>query len=155
MKLNDKKVVDQKIAIQRKTQMDESAELTSKIEIARQDLLSLEKQREQYISGMKSQIEQETGESLKKLEEVKSEIKDLEERRVKLLEPVTKEWAEVREAKTEADKLLQSAREKMTKTLIQSKLVEKESVERSNQVTLREKRVIERELELNNKLLNN
>lgn len=95
MKLLSKSAVNNEVANQKKSQIDEGLFIAKKIDSLRQTLTGLEKQHRDFINGMQSELNIQIQPLIDKIANLKLEIEDLENKRRKLLAPLTKEWEEV------------------------------------------------------------
>lgn len=144
-------------ASERKAEIDTGLTLAKRIDSLREIFSKEKKEWTVFHSETIALLQKEVDSLMIKRDALDTEIESLTLKRNKDFGPTKKQIKEMIEKaiqnRDESEKILDTARNKMTKTLIQSKLIEKESIKRSNQVTLRERAVIERELEFNKRLL--
>lgn len=114
MRLQDKKTIATQVAGQRKSQIDEGIILATKIDKLRATHSSLEKQHNEYVAGLKSNLEQTLGGLEEGIKAKKKELVLVEEERQKLLEPLDQAWDEVREKQVNLDVLQEELYEKRT-----------------------------------------
>lgn len=101
MRLLDKKTVNTVMAGERKSQIDEGVILAQKIDALRQTLSSLQQQHQEFINGMSEGLRQQTEVLQFEIDSKRMELCDLEEKRVKLLEPLTNAWNDYKERERE------------------------------------------------------
>ena len=104
MKLLAKKQVNEEVALQKSSQIKEGVTIARKIDVLRETLASLEKQREIFLAGSKEELKRHTADLQKEADRIKGEIRQLEERRKELLKPLDDKWAKLEEAKEEHEK---------------------------------------------------
>jgi SMC interacting uncharacterized protein involved in chromosome segregation len=108
MKLRPKSQIDAQVASQRKAQIDEGVRIAQKVDALRETLSMLEAQHEQYIAGMKGELDRQTSDRVQRIAELESEIRELEEKRKLLLAPLDEAWAEVRTEKQKVQVLIEN-----------------------------------------------
>lgn len=101
MRLLDKKTVNTVLAGERKGQIDEGVILAKKIDALRQTLSSLQLQHQEFINGMSEELRKQTEVLQFEIDSKRMELCDLEEKRVKLLEPLTNAWNDYKERERE------------------------------------------------------
>lgn len=97
MKLLDKKKIASDFNDQKKAQVDEGVRIAKQVDILREELASLEHQREVFLAGSKLELTKATGVLLEKIETLKGEIKKLEEKKEELRKPLDDAWAKLTE----------------------------------------------------------
>lgn len=164
MKLLPPKQLQSKINEQKKAEIDAGIFVARKVDALREEMLSLQKERDDFITGSQAVINYSLKELHNKKGSLEKEIKELEEKRRELLKPFDEEWGKVEKAKKEIlntkeelrlikEKLGQesieigSEHEKLTKASLRIKRNEEETEKaRSNTVSLQE--MAQREYEI-------
>lgn len=95
MRLLQKSVVSKDISDQRKQQIDEGIAIAQKIDKLRETLLSLQKQHDDFIAGIRADLEEKTKFLFEEITTRKLELENLERQRQQLLLPFTAEWEQV------------------------------------------------------------
>jgi len=145
MRLLDKKTVNTVMAGQRKSQIDEGVVIARKIDALRQDLSSLEKQRDVFLSSATTALKDKTEKLNDEIFYKEKIVKELEEERKKLLEPLDIKWDEVAE---EEDRLIAFKEELVSKEkILYSKEVEIE--EKYRELSLEEERMEDLKKQIN------
>lgn len=101
MKLLKKSVIANELAEQRKTQIDEGLSIARKVDTLRNTLASLQKQQADFLNGMQAELEKRTRHLLDEIATREQIVISLEERRQKLLIPLTAEWEKIKMAQRE------------------------------------------------------
>ena len=145
MKLRPKSQIDAQVASQRKAQIDEGVRIAQKVDALRETLSMLEAQHEQYIAGMKGELDRQTSDRVQRIAELESEIRELEEKRKLLLAPLDEAWAEVRTEKQKVQVLIEnlgksSAKSEATEAKRLEKL--KEAKETLGRIKIRERELL-------------
>ena len=99
MKLRDKKQIASDFQEQKKSQVDEGVRIAKNVDLLREELASLEKQRKDFLDGSKLELTKATGKLLERIEILKGEVKKLEERQAELRKPLDDAWATLEEEK--------------------------------------------------------
>lgn len=145
MRLLDKKTVNTVMAGQRKSQIDEGVTIARKIDALRQDLSSLEKQRDDFLSSSTTALKDKTEKLNDEIFYKEKIVRELEEQRKKLLEPLTIKWDEVAE---EEDRLIAYKEELVSQEkILYSKEVEIE--EKYRELSLEEERMEDLKQQIN------
>lgn len=101
MKLLDKKTVNTVMAGERKSQIDEGVTLAKKIDALRQTLSSLQQQHQEFVNGMSEGLRKQTETLQFEIDSKRMVLCDLEEERMRLLEPLTNAWNDYKEKERE------------------------------------------------------
>jgi len=104
MKLLDKRKIASDSAAQKKAQIDEGVEIARKVDLLREELVSLEKQRATFLSGSQLELKKAIGALELRKADIEGEIRMAEERLVELRKPLDDEWAKLGEDKTQLAK---------------------------------------------------
>ncbi len=108
MQLLSKQVVNQKVAQQKKAQIDEGIAIARKVDALRKTLSDLEVQHRNFIDGIKRTADIETKDLMQRIADLKAELKDLQESRQKALVPLDEAWANVRRKEAEVNEVFLS-----------------------------------------------
>src|ERR1035437_10291040 len=98
MKLLSKKVINDRVQTERKNAIDAGTFLAKKIDALREEVLTLQKTRDEFIAGSQQVINDSLSSLQQKQDSLSKEIKELEVRRKELLKPLDDEWANLRQA---------------------------------------------------------
>lgn len=101
MKLLPKKELAGKINDQKKADIDSGVFIARKVDALREELLLLQKERNDFIAGSQTVINDSLAPLQKKYNLLIKEIKELEEQRKELLKPLDHEWEKVTKLKEE------------------------------------------------------
>lgn len=99
MKLLPKNELFAKVNTEKKAIIDGGIFLAKKIDALREEMLTLQKERDEFISGSQKIINESLVKLQQKQDSLFKEIKELEVKRRELLKPLNDEWAEVTKAK--------------------------------------------------------
>ena len=142
MKLLPKKAVNTQVQSAHKAMIDEGVLIAKKVDTLRQTLTSLESQHNQFIAGMKGELEQKLG-GLQKLLSLKEiEVKELEEKRLKLIEPLDSAWHEVRQKEEEVRIKIEDSNQKNHQLSVRLQQVEEKlklEKETLNKINIRDR----------------
>lgn len=105
MKLLEKTQIIAKQTAERKAAIDSGVFIARKVDNLRQDLLNLEKQRADFISGSHEEFEKALGELRIKKVTLEKEITEQEKILAKLREPLDEEWLLVSKTRSEVENL--------------------------------------------------
>lgn len=94
MHLLKKSTIQSEAQRERKKQIDEGIFIAQKVDALRQTLGNLQAQNAKFLSEVEGELEKRTQPLLQKINYLKEEITDLEEKRKLLLVPLDKEWTE-------------------------------------------------------------
>ena len=117
MKLLKKSQIIEKQNSERKSVIDSGLVLAKKVDALRQDMLSLEKQRNDFIRGSQEQLEATIGNLKNQKIGLEKEIEEQKKILTKLREPLDEEWIKLNNAKEDLVKL-QSESDIFMKNLI-------------------------------------
>ena len=101
MKLLSKKVINDRVQTERKNAIDAGVFLAKKIDALREEVLTLQKTRDEFIAGSQQVINDSLSSLQQKQDSLSKEIKELEVKRKELLKPLDDKWAEVNELQEE------------------------------------------------------
>jgi chromosome segregation ATPase len=127
MKLLSKKVINDRVQTERKNAIDAGTFLARKIDALREELLTLQKTRDEFIIGSQQVINDSLSSLLQKQDSLSKEIKELEVKRKELLKPLDDKWAEVNEIQKEV------LREREENKFDRKELVDRENVIKTNE----------------------
>ena len=164
MRLPDKRTVQTVMAGQRKSQIDEGVAIAKKVDALRETYSSLQTQQQLFIDSMSTALTKRTEELNEEIANKERVVLDLEQKRMKLLEPLTLKWDEVEKEKEELESLRKELKAKDKELYdIQNELEEKrkeiyldeERVEDlKKQVNIQVDKVYDSSLQAQNTLLN-
>lgn len=148
MKLLEKKTINESVAKERKSVIDSGLFLAKKVDVLRQDLLDLEKQRADFIAGSRESIDKAIGDQKKELSTLEYEVKQAKKELLKLREPLDEEWKQL---ENEKDKLevLKNQADVFFKGLIK----ERRQFNQEREETIRLRLDLEKNKELSDDLL--
>ena len=89
--------------LSKKDIIDEGVRIAKSVDGLRQEMLSLQQQKELFIKSNQDILNSELSGLLKEKELLLAELKQIREERLRLLEPLDKEWAEVRSKQEQID----------------------------------------------------
>jgi hypothetical protein len=95
MKLLQKKQINDRVQTERKNIIDSGVFLAKKIDALREEVLTLQKTRDEFIAGSQQVINDSLSSLQQKQDSLSKEITELEVRRKELLKPLDEEWAKV------------------------------------------------------------
>jgi hypothetical protein len=104
MKLLKKQQINDRVQTERKNAIDAGVFLARKIDALREELLTLQKTRDDFIAGSQQVINDSLSSLQQKQDSLQKEIKELEVKRKELLIPLDDEWTKVKQNKQELDK---------------------------------------------------
>lgn len=96
MKLLEKKVINERASIERKQVIDSGIIFATKVDKLRDEYLSLQKQREDYIASSQDLLRDSIKELKTERDNLDFEVKEQVKRLVKLREPLDAEWEELK-----------------------------------------------------------
>ncbi len=97
MKLLDKKKILSESNAQKKEQIDEGVRIAKKVDILREELPRLEKQRADFLAGSQMELDKAIGSRIEKKATLDREIKVAGEELARLRKPLDDEWAKLSE----------------------------------------------------------
>ena len=106
MKLLKKTEINDRVQTERKNSIDAGVFLAKKIDALREELLTLQKTRDEFIAGSQQVINDSLSSLQQKQESLSKEIKELEAKRKELLKPLDEEWAKIYDKETVLTKRL-------------------------------------------------
>jgi len=98
MKLLKKQQINERVNLERKNVIDSGVFLAKKVDALREELLTLQKTRDEFIAGSQQVINDSLSSLQQKQDSLSKEIKELEAKRKELLKPLDEEWAKVNES---------------------------------------------------------
>ena len=101
MKLLKKQQINERVQTERKNTIDAGVFLAKKIDALREEVLTLQKTRDEFIAGSQQVINDSLSSLQQKQDSLSKEIKELEVKRKELLKPLDDKWAEVNELQEE------------------------------------------------------
>ena len=101
MKLLKKQQINERVNTERKNAIDAGVFLAKKIDALREEVLTLQKTRDEFIAGSQQVINDSLSSLQQKQDSLSKEIKELEVKRKELLKPLDDKWAEVNELQEE------------------------------------------------------
>jgi len=142
MKLLPKKTIDVQVAAQRKAQIDEGVVIAKKIDALRQTYGSLETQHKAFLDGMKKSLDDSNRKLIESIAHKKLEIEELEEKRSRLLEPLTYAWEEVKLEKKRISEVTNSLDDRELRLAAKEENIrdrDKKSKDSLNRINIRER----------------
>ena len=106
MKLLQKKQINERVNTERKNSIDAGVFLAKKIDALREEVLTLQKTRDEFIAGSQQVINDSLSSLQQKQDSLSKEIKELEVKRKELLKPLDDEWAKLTKEKVLVNKEL-------------------------------------------------
>lgn len=100
MKLLDKKRLTSDANIQRKEQIDEGVRIARAVDKNREELASLQKQRELFFASQKAELDKAIGSRVEELEKLNQDIEKAKIERAELRKPLDDEWHQLSKDKT-------------------------------------------------------
>lgn len=104
MKLLEKRTINAGIQAERKSIIDSGVFLAKKVDTLREDLLSLEKQRADFIESSRKQLQEAIGDLKNEKSNLDFEVQEAIKRLAKLREPLDEEWNKLEQIKDEVIK---------------------------------------------------
>lgn len=101
MQLLPVKKLNERIQEQKSSDIKAGLFLSRKVDALREEVLELEKKRDDFIAGQTKVINDSLEHLFSKKNHLESEIGNLEEKRIELLKPLDTEWEKVKKAKEE------------------------------------------------------
>jgi DNA repair exonuclease SbcCD ATPase subunit len=99
MKLLKKQQINERVQTERKNTIDAGVFLAKKIDALREEILTLQKTRDDFIAGSQQVINDSLSSLQQKQDSLQKEIKELEAKRKELLIPLDDEWERVNQIK--------------------------------------------------------
>jgi len=106
MKLLKKTEINDKVQTERKNAIDAGVFLAKKVDALREEVLTLQKTRDEFIAGSQQVINDSLSSLQQKQDSLSKEIKELEAKRKELLKPLDEEWEKLNIAKVVVNKCL-------------------------------------------------
>ena len=106
MKLLKKTEINERVNTERKNSIDAGVFLAKKIDALREEVLTLQKTRDEFIAGSQQVINDSLSSLQQKQDSLSKEIKELEVKRKELLKPLDDEWAKLTKEKVLVNKEL-------------------------------------------------
>ena len=106
MKLLQKKQINEQVQTERKNAIDAGVFLAKKIDALREEVLTLQKTRDEFIAGSQQVINDSLSSLQQKQDSLSKEIKELEVKRKELLKPLDDEWAKLKSERVLVNKEL-------------------------------------------------
>ena len=104
MKLLSKKVINDRVQTERKNAIDAGVFLAKKVDALREEVLTLQKTRDDFITGSQQVINDSLSSLQQKQDSLSKEITELEVKRKELLKPLDEEWAKLNTEKVLVNK---------------------------------------------------
>jgi hypothetical protein len=145
MKLLKKSTIQKDIAEQKRQQIDEGLTIARKVDALRLTLANLEGQHAKFIEGMKAELERQTGQLSKDVDNKRQEVAYLEAERLELIKPLTAEWEEVAKKSAEIEQIKSDLLVVSAETLKKEKVLENKTrleSEALNRIKVRERELI-------------
>ena len=145
MKLLKKSTIQKDIAEQKRQQIDEGLTIARKVDALRLTLANLEGQHAKFIDGMKAELERQTGQLSKDVDNKRQEVAYLEAERLELIKPLTAEWEEVAKKSAEIEQIKSDLLVVSAETLKKEKVLENKTrleSEALNRIKVRERELI-------------
>jgi DNA repair exonuclease SbcCD ATPase subunit len=98
MKLLKKQQINEQVNLERKNAIDAGVFLAKKVDALREEVLTLQKTRDEFIAGSQQVINDSLSGLQQKQDSLSKEIKELEVKRKELLKPLDEEWEKVNES---------------------------------------------------------
>lgn len=117
MKLLEKSKINEDLNRERKNVVDSGIFLAKKIDTLRQDVLSLEKQRDDFIKGSQRKLEEALKELSDKKTYFETEIDIQEKKLAKLREPLDEEWSKLEKEKDAVIRIKKESEEYFTEVV--------------------------------------
>lgn len=145
MKLLDRKTVNTVMAGERKSQIDEGVILAKKIDAMRESYSSLQTQQQLFVDSISTSLTDRTNALNEEIYYKENIVKDLEQKRIKLLEPLTIKWDEVKKAEEDVA-IWKEEQIKKGKELFS---VQQVLEEREKEISLEEERMVDLKKQIN------
>ncbi len=134
MKLLDKKRILADENLQKKQQIDEGVRLARKVDLLREELMSLESQHKSFLERSKSELDKTLGPLIERKAQLEKEIKQGETKILELRKPLDKEWSILHKEKEKIEEKI---------NLLHSK--EADLSKRNDEISVKEKKLKVRE----------
>jgi hypothetical protein len=106
MRLLKKTQINERVNQERKNVIDSGVFLAKKVDALREEVLTLQKTRDEFIAGSQQVINDSLNSLQQKQDSLSKEIKELEAKRKELLKPLDDEWAKLKREKVLVNKEL-------------------------------------------------
>ena len=128
MKLLPKSKINERVNEEKRQNILAGVFLAKKVDALREELLTLQKTRDEFIAGSQQVINDSLSSLQQKQESLSKEIKELEVKRKELLKPLDEEWNEVNKLKAELLKDKESDYSRREYLKLQIEEVDKERI---------------------------